>query len=612
MKKALLLLLGVAWSIQVVAQTATLKGSLTDRINGEPLAGALILLDSTSSGTTANLEGHFSFSLPAGTHLLTIKFIGYEDLVERVTLAPGETKVLNLGMFSTYAQLSSVNITGNLQGQAKALNQQRAADNIKNVVAADQIGRFPDPNAAEALQRVSGVNIERDQGEGRYVFVRGLAPQFTNININGEQIPSPEADVRFVALDAIPSDQLASMEVTKSLTPDMDGDAIGGSVNLITRTAESATPKIQGSVLGGYNNLMQRPNIQGSLSYGQRFLENDKLGILLNTSYYHNDLGSDNWEREPLDNEFELRDYELTRTRTGLSSTIDYRINSRNELYVRGLYTRFTDREWRRRYVFIPEDDEIEKLTKDRFEAQSVSSINIGAKHNYPKVQVDYEAQYSYGEQRTPYDQEVVFLGGIPSTIGFSNTDFPTITAPGYLENGNYDFEEFETGSTMARDQNVTAKFNVTIPYKTGVNGGSIKFGAKARFKEKRFDINQSKYEDLGGAPGLSNFEGGLLDNNFLGGAYTLSPFADMGQFVQYFNNNPAQFELQAEDKAIDEAVEAFTATENVYAAYAMARQQLKKLTILGGVRYERTTVNYNSFDVLIAPDGDLDEIIPR
>ena len=596
--------------LQVMGQAAILKGTVTDAVNGEPLSGANVYIKGTSAGTSADQEGRYSFTLPEGEHTLVFTFIGYDDEEKQVNLKAGETKVMDVTMLSQYQQLSSVTITGNLQGQAKALNQQKSADNIKNVVASDQIGRFPDPNAAEALQRVSGVNIERDQGEGRYVFVRGLAPQFTNMNVNGEQIPSPEADVRYVALDAIPADQLASMEVTKSLTPDMDGDAIGGSVNLITRTAETEKPQIKGTLVGGYNNLRGEPNAQGSLSYGQRF-NDKKLGVLLNASFYENELGSDNWEREPFDNELELRDYELTRTRTGLSTTIDYDINPNNEVYVRALYTRFTDREWRRRYVFIPEDDEIEKLTKDRFEAQSVTSVNVGAKHNYPRIQVDYEAQYSYGEQNTPYDHEVVFLGDVASNLDFSG-EYPTFNAEGYLDNSNFEFDEFETGSTIAKDQNLTGKINIGIPYKTGKNEGLVKFGAKVRLKDKSFEIENNKYESLGGVPNLPAFEGGSVDENFLDGQYELSAFPDMNKVITYFNENPSQFELQTEDKAIDEAVEAFEAEENVIAAYAMARQQFNKLTILGGVRYEHTDVTYTSSDVVIAPDGDLDEIIPR
>lgn len=611
MRKGLFtLLISCAALLQAIGQAAILKGTVTDAVNGEPLSGANAYIKGTSTGTAADQQGLYSFTLPEGEHTLVYTFIGYDNEEKVIQLKAGQTVVLDVTMLSQYQQLSSVTITGNLQGQAKALNQQKSADNIKNVVASDQIGRFPDPNAAEALQRVSGVNIERDQGEGRYVFVRGLAPQFTNMNVNGEQIPSPEADVRYVALDAIPADQLASMEVTKSLTPDMDGDAIGGSVNLITRTAETEKAQVKGTLVGGYNNLRGEPNGQGSISYGQRFSDK-KLGVLLNASYYQNELGSDNWEREPFDNELELRDYELTRTRTGLSGTIDYDFNANNEVYARVLYTKFTDREWRRRYVFIPEDEEIEKLTKDRFEAQSITTVNVGAKHNYPKIQVDYEAQYSYGEQNTPYDNEVVFLGDIASTLDFSGT-YPSFNAEGYLDNNNFEFDEFESGSTIAKDQNLTGKINIGIPYKTGKNEGLVKFGAKVRLKDKSYSIENNKYESLGGVPNLDQFEGGPVDDNFLDGQYQLSAFPDMPSFITYFNNNPSQFELQTEDKAIDEAVESFEAEENVVAAYAMARQQFNKLTVLGGVRYEHTDVTYRSSDVVIAPDGDLDEIIPQ
>ncbi|AEV33492.1 TonB-dependent receptor [Owenweeksia hongkongensis DSM 17368] len=604
-------LLGCGAMFQMMGQGAILKGKISDAVNEEPLPGAEVYLKGTSTGSTSDLEGQYSFNLPEGEHTLVFKFIGYEDQERTVTLKAGQTLVEDVVLSSKYEQLNSVTITGNLQGQSKALNQQRSADNIKNVIASDQMGRFPDPNAAEALQRVSGVNIERDQGEGRYVFVRGLAPQFTNISVNGEQIPSPEADVRFVALDAIPADQLASMEVTKSLTPDMDGDAIGGSVNLITRTAETKKPQIRGSLVGGYNNLRQTPNFQGSLSYGQRFLENNKLGVLLNASYYENELGSDNWEREPFDNEMELRDYELTRTRTGFSSTIDYKFNPNTEVYVKGLYTRFTDREWRRRYVFAPEDDEVSMALKDRFESQTISTVNIGARHNFPRIQVDYEAQYSYGEQNTPYDNELTFVGDISSNLDFSG-EYPSLDAPGYLDNSQYGFDEFENGNTLAEDRNLTGKFNIGIPYKTGKNEGLLKFGAKARFKDKSFTIVNNKYEDLGGVPGADSFEEDEASKNFLGDRYEFAAFPDMGNFITYFNDNPAQFELQTEDKAIDEAVEAFEATENVIAAYVMARQQFNKLTVLGGVRYERTEVEYKSNDVVIDAAGDLEAIIPQ
>ncbi len=610
MKKNILLLVCVMSALLSQAQNAIVRGTVRDSITKEVLTGAQIYVEESSSGTITDVEGRYKLVLSAGTYNLKFTYLGFKEKQVSVEIKAGETQALDVEMVSGFQQLGNVVITGNLQGQAKALNQQKSADNIQNVVAADQIGRFPDPNAAEALQRISGVNIERDQGEGRYVLVRGLAPQFTNISINGEQIPSPEADVRFVALDVMPSDQLSSMIVTKALTPDMDGDAIGGSVNLITRTAESSKAVFRGSILGGYNGLMGRGNVQGSAMYGQRFLK-DKLGVLLNASYYQNNLGSDNWEREPFDNEFELRDYELVRTRTAFSASFDYRIDKNNELYLRGLYSRFTDREWRRRYIFIPDDEEIERSTKDRFESQGVATVNLGGKHSYPNLLLDYEAQFAYANQNTPFDNEVTFIAGLPSSVNFNSREFPSLDAPGYLENGNYEYDQLEMSNTLAEDRNLTAKFNVEIPYRTKTNPGSIKFGAKARMKEKRFSITQNKYEGLGEVPNLTSFEGGLLDQNFLGGKYALGLAPNMSSMIRYFNANPSQFELQVEDKAVDEALEAFEATEQVYAAYAMAKQDIRNLRIVGGVRYEYTSVNYKSKDVLFAPNGDLESIIP-
>jgi TonB-dependent receptor len=600
------------------AQNGLITGKITDEQSGETLPGAAVYLQGTSTGTATSLTGQFSFPAPAGSHTVVVTFLGYKEKTATVEVSAGQTVTLNLSIVSDVYELTGVEISGQLEGQVKALNQQRTSANIINVVSADQIGRFPDPNAAEALQRVPGVNIERDQGEGRYVLVRGLSPKFTNISVNGEQIPSPEASVRFVALDAIPADQLASMEISKSLTPDMDGDAIGGSVNLITRTATSSTPSIRASLVGGYNNLMQKPNLQGSLQYGQRFGANEKFGIMLNSSYYHNDFGSDNWERAPEDlddeedDELELRDYQLVRTRLGLSTTLDYKFNANNEVYVRALYSRFSDREWRRRYTFIPGDEEIERTTKDRYESQSILSINVGGKHTLPKIKVDYEFSYAYAEQDTPFDYESTFIAGIPSTLDFGKgADYPTLTADGYLDNTEYEFDELATGNTLAKDENITAKINLGLPFKLNNANGLLKFGGKVRFKTKSFDITENVYGNLAGVPNLDFFEGGLVDDNYLTGKFKLAKNADVQKLVRHLSENPEQFELEIEDKAAAEALEAYEAEENVYAGYVMGQLQFNKLMLLGGVRYERTEVNYKSEDVVFATNGDLEEIIP-
>lgn len=595
------------------SQQALILGKVTDQETRQPLSGTIISVLETGNGVAAELDGTYQLTVAPGTYHLIFSYTGFEtDTVLLQNLQDGTTTEQNTRL-KTVKELNEVIVSG----KSTALNQQKSADNIKNIVSAEQIGRFPDPNVAEALQRVPGVNIERDQGEGRYVLVRGLAPKFTNVSINGEQISSPEAGVRYVALDAIPADQLASMEISKSLLPDMDGDAIGGSVNLITRKALDSLWRFSGSVAGGYNALMKKPNIQGSLQLGKRFGKREQFGLMVNLTHYHNDLGSDNWERdlngttETEDDVFELRDYQLTRTRSSASTTLDYRFNKNNEIYFRGMYNRFTDREWRRLYAFVPEDDQVERELKDRFEEQVISSFNLGGKHVFPKIRVDYEAAYSYSFQNTPYDYAVNFAGDIPSSVDFRNTDFPVVTSSTYLDNRLYEFDQFEVGKTFAKDQNVTGKINIAVPYFIGTSKGELKFGGKVRLKQKSFEIKQSIYEGLGNIPTLNTFEGGLLDNDYLGGRYELARAVYMPNFVDYFNNNPAQFELQIEDKAIDEALESYDAKENVYSGYLMTRQTIKRLTLIGGVRYEYSKVSYNSSDVVISPNGDLRAILP-
>ncbi|MBA4055898.1 MAG: hypothetical protein C0490_14385, partial [Marivirga sp.] len=298
--------------------------------------------------------------------------------------------------------------------------------------------------------------------------------------------------------------------------------------------------------------------------------------------------------------------------------TIDYKFDDQNEIYFRTLYNRFTDREFRRRYVFVPNIDEspfeennIERLTKDRLEKQIVTSYNLGAKHAFTKFNLDYEVSYSEGIQDTPFDIEVASVGEVDQlSINFeTNPKFPTFsvndlphTSPDniYLNNSIYEFDEVAMGNTYAKDVNKTAKFNISVPYKAGKADGIIKFGGKVRFKEKSYDITENVFgytgsEDLT----LDMYDGGKVNNEFLGSRYKIMANADVEQFTKFFNANRNNFELSVEDKLATEAIEAYSASEDVYAGYAMTKIQLNKLMLLGGVRLEQTSVKYQSKNVV-------------
>jgi TonB-dependent receptor len=597
-------------------QKAVVKGMVKDANSGEPLPGVGIKLSGTYTGTSTDARGEYSLFVSPGEVTLEFSFIGSETKTESFTIAAKETKQLNVDLVSSVIQLSEVFIEGSLEGQQKALNQQRASDNIKNIVAADQIGRFPDQNSAEALSRVPGINVQRDEGDGRFVLVRGLAPQFTNISINGEQIPSPEAGARFVALDAIPANQLASMEVSKAITPEMDGDAIGGSVNLITQTATSEELQVSGALSLEYNNGIEKTAPQANLSLSKRS-KDGKFGMILAGSYLVSQKGSDRYEIDGYngDNpdgigELVVGDYEITRKRVGLSTTLDYNFSENSKIYLRALYSAVGDQENRRQLQFESEEDEGEmeytvvRELKDRYENQGVYSFNLGGSRVGPKLKLDYEVAYSKAFQDTPHNRYTIFENEEDVAWNFNIADRknPRITnftydgtAANYNESSFYSLNSYEISKTLAEDQNTTAKINLGVPLNFGNKQGELKFGGKVRFKEKSFNVKDFNIFDYEGddAVMLSDLQGGYTDNSFMGGDFGAIGYFANPNSVDYLNANLDLFESE---EALDEkTLEAFTAQENVYAGYVQGKVQFNKLMILGGLRYEKTTVDYNA-----------------
>ena len=417
LRVSLTLILTFAFTTLGFAQSNSgrITGQVIDQANDNPLPGANVIVQDTDFGAATGSNGEFRITgVPTGTYTVEVSYLGYETETTQITVQANITAELDFELTTSYVEADQVIVEAIREGQSRALNQQRTADNIKNVVSADLVGRFPDPNVAEALQRIPGISVQRDQGEGRYVQIRGTNPNLSNISINGEQIPSPEGDVRFVALDMVPSDVLQSIEVNKAITPDMDGDAIGGSVNLNTLSAFSGQQVFNATLATEYNTLVQDLSPfggQASVNYGQRLGAENRLGVMLGASYHRSNRASNNNEMEydggAID-ELQLRDYELTRERLGITTSLDYRINSNSELFFNGMYNYFTDQEWRRRGVFAA--DEIGREVKDRLEIQQIMSFSGGGRHPVGGMDMDYQLSYSYADQFTPSDQQTVFL----------------------------------------------------------------------------------------------------------------------------------------------------------------------------------------------------------
>lgn len=619
------------------AQSNKVSGRVVDAETSEPLPGAGIRIENTTIGTITNLNGYFELgNIRSNKTTLIISYISYESVRLVCDFSQQDVLEFTIELAPATTKLQEVEIRGQAKGQVKAMLEQKLAVNIKNVVSSEQIEHFPDMNAAEAIQRIPGITLQRDQGEGRFVQLRGTPPELTNFNINGEQIPSPEGDVRYVGLDVISADQIEYIEISKVLTPDMDADGIGGNVNIITKAAEGEEPDVRASLAAGYNNLRQTGNYQVQFSYGQRF---NKFGFNMNSSYYVNNQGSDNMEfeyakgpfwgstDEGRDNyfvqyrEMQLRHYDITRKRIGLSATLDYKFNENSMIYLRGMYNSFSDNEIRRRVIYELDDavsehyylyGGIDRDVRDRLKIQEISSLNIGGEHKIWGATVDYEGAYATAREEQPERIEALFDSpGQAITMQFDvgEPNWPRIGLPNPRDSINavnydeYEFEELLFANGLITDHNITSKLNIEIPYQFGYQGGYIKFGGKVRLKEKERDVDANAlgayfttsniYPGTGPGISLPFFDDGFRETNLLDRNYAVDNIPSPQKLKDFYEFYPQFFIIDRTDSKVQSYSVDYLANEKIYAGYFMVRHDIDKLMLLGGLRYERTDIDY-------------------
>ncbi len=629
----------------VLAQK-TVRGKVVDGITGDPLIGASIAIKDTPVGTISDVDGRFEINnIQEDEVVLSIYFMGYESIERTVNVNSREPITIRVQPGSI--ELEEVVVSGIMEGQIRAIVEMKQAENIKNIVSAEQIITFPDLNAAEVMSRIPGITLQRDQGEGRYVQLRGTPPELTNFNINGEQIPSPEGDFRYVGMDIVPSDQIESVEVTKVITPDMDGDGIGGSVDIKTREAQPGPPQIRTTLAGGYGNLRGTPIYNAQFSYGQRY---NKLGFQLNSSFYESNQGADNIEykfakgpffntedqQEGQDNFFvhyreaQLRHYDITRTRISVSPTLDYRFNENSRLYLKGMYNSFKDDETRRRKIYDLEDPlnatyylfgGVEHDVKDRVKRQELSTIALGGEQKLGRVTLDYQLFYAHAQEREPDRLEARFESpGQAITISFdvSDPDYPMATFPNENNAGNAtDYENFELDEMLLEEAHTeedlwTPRLNLTIPY-TFNNGqeGYLKFGGKIRVRVKERDIRSQTfgayreesilYPGTGAPLNLVTITDGFYEDNLLNQGYVLEFMPGPQEMRDFYEFYPQFFIFDRNESRKNSYNQDYRYEENIYAVYGMFEHQLDRLMVLAGLRFERTDVIKNeAFGVIL------------
>lgn len=586
------------------------RGKVVDP-EGRPLVGASLELEGTSLSTRTDGTGQYRLpQVPAGAFTLKVDYLGFAAKVQQVEIGEAGSLVLDVKLDRIESSDTVTVIAEPIrEGQARALNQQRTAINIQNIVAADQMGRFPDPNAAEATQRIPGITLQRDQGEGRYVVVRGSEARLSSMTLNGERIPSTEGDIRNVALDVVPADLLQAIEVSKALTPDMDGDAIGGAVNLVTRRAPDAL-RYGASVGYGHNDLSGKPIYSGNAVYGSR--SESGLGVLLSATAMETQRATDNFEVEYDDGELEtleLRDYSVTRERFGLNLDLDKKLSDSAELRFHGVANEFGDQEFRRAFINEVADDTLVRELKDRYEVQAIRAAAVeGSRLLSGSSLIDYRLSWAFGEELEPDRVDSAFVQEdveFDPNVGENAIDPDNIQAnPRNEDLDAYELDEVLFYDNRVREKDLAAAINASFFFYGDENlSGSYKIGAKYRSKDEERDneVFEADVDDPGFASVLDRRPG----RGLFGGRYQAGPFQD----AHNFRDLAAAADLE---KDPEEDLADYEADENTLAGYALGELRLgESLTTLFGLRYEHTEFDYLAYRLLFNEDGDFESIEP-
>ena len=624
----LLALIGHSF-IHAQDSSGAIAGKVTDANTETVMKGVKIILSGTSRESSSDERGRFSFDgVKAGEYSVIFSYLGYSAVTKTIEVEAGETSIIQIEMGTDLVELDDYVIQDFAVGQARALNRQRTASSLSNFVSADAVGRFPDQNVAESLQRLPGVSIEKDQGEGRFVSIRGIDPNLSNVSIDGVSLPSPESEARSVALDVIPNDVLETIRVTKVITPDMDADAIGGSIDIETKSAFDRGGRIfTGSLRGYYNDLIDKTSGKGEFTYGDLFGKNKDMAYIFSASYQERKMGSDNFEAEwdedggvYFPKEMEFRQYDVTRERYAFSGGLEFQPNDETYFYAKAIYNYFSDDEHRHRWVLVPEDGAVTAISnsngsvlgsdkttrdlKDRFEEQEIWTFSIGGETEVSEWKIDYGASIAHAEENEPDRLDTEFEYGTAHNYDYNfnlrDNRVPTISnaSSEIYDPTNYEFSEAVVENNIAEDDQYAFQINASKDIELFGLESIFKTGLKYRDRKKTKDVRNDIYED--GTYTLAN--GAVNDPSFSFGKGSDGTYlrSDQGVMRDLFNAQLSDGTLSRDDdKSTFESIVAdYESEEDVLSGYLMSTMFKDAWTAIIGARVEHTEFSANGFAI--------------
>ena len=635
--------------MQAQVRTATISGNITDS-NHAVLPGARIKLEPGGASVVSDNQGKFTLTnVAAGTYSITVSYVGFAPSSTSVTVVAGQPATTDVVMNVSSAAQQVVVTAARAHGEAEAINEERTSENILNVLPANVIVSLPNANIADAVGRLPGVTLERDEGEGKYVQIRGTEPRLSNLTIDGIEVPSPEGGVRQVKLDTIPADLVDSVQINKTLLANQPADAIGGSVNLVTKTAgDHPTLDFFGS--GGFTPIDNTvPVDEFSGTVGNRFGGNKQWGGILGGSYDYNGRGIDDVEPVPTIlpgtdftpgySSIDLRDYIYDRTRYGFGGALDRKLGAGSDISLKGLYSEFKDYGHRYDYTLNDNSPFLNSdgspildnngnptntltpvlTTERRLGDFQVAFLVASGVHTFTNSFINWTASVSRSRMLNPINGGES-INTFNSTLATSNCQYnpalntskyrPQFSAACYAEAYNpsqYNLTSIaDAAHGKAAQLNLEGDISGTHNYHLGSHFSSFQLGFRIRNAHKFDDSYEIDYTPVVdpvtmlqvNPVNMAQFVNGFKNTDYYSGSYPYGPGISWEATNAYRRANPGNFDVSATAPPSGGGnSNNFNLVELVTAGYLMDSIELGRLQLIGGLRIEATNYRTLSYD---------------
>jgi TonB-dependent receptor len=567
-----------------------------------------------------------------------------------------------------------VEVVADAFGVAQAINEQRTSDNILDVMPEGVIQSLPNENIADVVGRMPGVSLERDEGEGKYVQIRGTEPRLNNTTVDGVELPAPESSVRQFKLDTIPSDIVEAVEVNKTLAANQDADAIGGTVNLVTKKAGDL-PSVKLEGIGGFTQIVNTRYIglvTGTV--GQRFGTDKRFGALFSGSYDYNGRGIDDLEpqpdlgwAQPVYDSMDIREYRYQRKRYGFGGSLDYKLKDPAS----GLYLHYFDSDFKdygNKWVYTLNDDvstpgqgpltitpDIPKFsTSSRVPDYGAISVAIGGKHVFNSSWLSWDLSAARSRElgaagnpgatfkalvdndtdQAPLTGTCNFEPGLTTNFHLPQWDPACLAAGSQIYNpANYYLAEYDGTEGATSQVNLQGAFSMAKNYHLGSHSSTFEFGFKLRNAHKGQDAYSATYDNANCVDGngvlvagasactMNNFLSGFTNPKYYFNAYNLGPITNYNTIVNTYQSQipnpqppPATLPFVSIDPlatVFGSAASNFDLTERVSAAYAMNTIEFGRFRLQTGLRVEATQLNILGFNVTNGVDTEGNPLPP-